>query len=278
MLPAGLDILGRPKGENRIAHGLQPWEDGPERNRLKGRVKCKMRKTKSAVRNGETREEGVKTYPCGSAPVWKTLAEVLGLCQSERSQCAAAMRRSDGAGQRYSGGWRFGLTDARVPTLTAKRICRFLPAVPGGWMRLTRQAFRVLRVATWRKWPLSSTIELPPRRQPPAVVTLRYKAVPKSGRHARLSGTSNLRPAVWGTQLDQSSRLGLRAKEMKGRSAGSSAGQPGFGAVSSLTQAAVGPRRASSRLNPRQAKQHPFNPGHRSAGRLVHRQVRKVQP
>ena len=31
MLPAGLDILGRPKGENRIAHGLQPWEDGPER-------------------------------------------------------------------------------------------------------------------------------------------------------------------------------------------------------------------------------------------------------
>jgi len=23
MLPAGLDILGRPKGENRIAHGLQ---------------------------------------------------------------------------------------------------------------------------------------------------------------------------------------------------------------------------------------------------------------
>ena len=33
ILPAGLDILGRPKGENRIAHGLQPWEDGPERNR-----------------------------------------------------------------------------------------------------------------------------------------------------------------------------------------------------------------------------------------------------
>jgi hypothetical protein len=29
LLPAGLDILGRPKGENRIAHGLQPWEDGP---------------------------------------------------------------------------------------------------------------------------------------------------------------------------------------------------------------------------------------------------------
>ncbi len=245
---------------------------------LSGRVKCKMRKTKSAVRNGETREEGVKSYPCGSAPVWKTLAEVLGLCQSGRSQCAAAMRRNDGAGQRYSGGWRFGLIDARVPALTAKRNCGFLPAVPGGLMRLTRQAFRVLRVATWRKWPLSSTIELPPRRQPPAVVTDRYKAVPKSGRHARLSGTSHLRPAVWGTQLDQSSCLDPRAKGMKGRSVGSSAGQPGFGVVSSLAQAAVGPGRASSRLNPRQAKQHPFNPGHRPAGRLVNRQVRKVQP
>src|ERR1700752_4378572 len=32
MLPAGLDILGRPKGENRIAQRLQPWEDVPERN------------------------------------------------------------------------------------------------------------------------------------------------------------------------------------------------------------------------------------------------------
>src|ERR1700751_2133035 len=103
-----------------------------------------MRKTKSAVRNGETREEGVKAYPCGSAPVWKTLAEVLGPRQSGRSQCAAAMRRNDGAGQRYSGGWRFGLIDARVPALTAKRNCGFLPAVPGGLMRLPRQAFRVL--------------------------------------------------------------------------------------------------------------------------------------
>jgi len=156
------------------------------------------------------------------------------------------MRRSDGAGQRYSGGWRFGLIDARVPALTAKRICRFLPAVLGGLMRLIRRAFRVPRVA--------------------------------SGCYTRLSGTSNLRPAVWGTQLDQSSPLGLRAKEIKGRSAGSSACQPGFGVVSSLAQAAVGPGRASSRLNPRQAKQHPFNPGHRRAGRLVNRQIRKVQP
>jgi len=241
-------------------------------------VKCKMRKTKSVVRNGETREEGVKAYPCGSAPVWKTLAKVLGLCQSGRSQCAAAMGRNDGASQRYSGGWRFGLIDARVPAPTAKRNGGFLPAVPGGWMRLTRQAFRVLRVATWRKWPLSSTIELPPRRPPPAAVTDRYKAVPKSGRHARLSGTSFLRPAVWGTQLDQSSGLGPLAKAIKGRSAGSSVGRPGFGVVSSLAQAAVGPGRASSRLNPRPAKQHPSHLGPRQTERLVYRQVRKVQP
>ena len=41
MLPAGLDILGRPKGENRIAHGLQPWEDGPERNRPERAAECR---------------------------------------------------------------------------------------------------------------------------------------------------------------------------------------------------------------------------------------------
>lgn len=243
-----------------------------------GRVKCKMRKTESAVTNGETREDGVKSYPCGSAPVWKTLAEVLGLCQSGCSQCAAAMGRSDGASQRHSGGWRFGLIDARVPALTAKRSCWFLPAAPGGLMRLIRRAFRVLRVATWRKWPFSSTIELPPRRRPPAVVTDRYKAVPKSGLYARLSGTSFLRPAVWGTQLDQSSPLGLGAKATKGRSAGSPAGPPGFGVVSSLAQAAVGPGRASSRSNPSPAKQHSSHTGHRPVERLVHRQVRKVQP
>lgn len=240
-------------------------------------MKCKVRKTKSAVINGETRDEGVKSYPCGSASVWKTLAEVLGQGQSGCSQCAAAMRRNDGASQRHSGGWRFGLIDARVPAPTAKRSCGFLPAALGGLMRLIRRAFRVLRVATWRKWPFSSTIELPPRRQSPAVVTDRYKAVLKGGCHARLSGTSHLRPAVWGTQLDQSSPLGPRAEEMKGRSAGSPVCHPGFGVVSSLAQAAVGPERASSRSNPRPAKQHPFHTGNRRAGRLVHRQVRKVQ-
>jgi len=245
---------------------------------LSGRVKCKMRKTKSAVRNGETREERVKSYPCGSAPVWKTLAKVLGLGQNERSQCAAVMRRSDGAGQRCSGGWRFGLTDARVPALTAKRICGFLPADPGGCMRLDRQAFRVLRVATWRKRSLSSTIELPPRRQPLAAVTVRYKAVPKSALYARVSGTSHLRPAVWGTQLDQSRRSGLQARATKGRSVGSSDCHPGYGVVSSLAQAVVGPERASSRSNPRQAKQHPSNAGNRQPERLVNRQARKVQP
>jgi len=84
------------------------------------------------------------------------------------------------------------------------------------------------------------------KRQPPAVVTDRYKAVPKSGRHARLSGTSHLRPAVWGTQLDQSSPLGPRANEMKGRSAGSSACQPGFG--ESILVSCVTPLRPSSAI------------------------------
>jgi hypothetical protein len=36
-LAVSLDILHRPKGENRTAHGLQPWVDVPERIALKGR-------------------------------------------------------------------------------------------------------------------------------------------------------------------------------------------------------------------------------------------------
>jgi hypothetical protein len=234
--------------------------------------------TESEVINGETREEGVKSYPCESVLVWKTLAKVLGLCQSGRSQCAAVMRRSDGAGQRYSGGWRFGLTDARASALMAKRFCRFLTAELGGAMRQTRRAFRVLRAVTWRKWSHSSTIELPPRRQPPVAVTERYKAVLKGGPYARISGTSHLRPAVWGTQLDQSTRSGFRAKAMKGRSAGSSVCQPGLGVVSSWAEAAVGPERASSRSNPRPAKQHSVKAENWQAGRLVNRQVGKEKP
>ena len=234
--------------------------------------------TESEVTNGETREEGVKSYPCESALVWKTLAEVLGPRQNGRSQCAAVMRRSDGAGQRYSGGWRFGLTDARVSAPTAKRFCCVLTAELGGFMRQTRRAFRVLRVVTWRKWSHSSTIELPPRRRPMAAVKECYKAVLKGAPYARVSGTSHLRPAVWGTQLEQSSRSGLRAKAMKARSAGSSVCRPGVWVVSSWTQAAIGPERASSRSNPRQAKQHPPKTENRQTERFVNRQVGKGEP
>jgi hypothetical protein len=232
--------------------------------------------TKSEVTNGETGKEGVKSYPCESALVGKTLTEVLVLDQGGRSQCAAVMRRNEGAAQRYSGGWRFGLIDARVSALAAKRICRILSADLGGSMRQTRRAFRVLRAATWRKRSCSSTIELPPRRQLRLAVTQRYKAVLKGVAHAGASGTSHLRPAAWGDQLDQSSRLGRKAKALKGRTAGSSVGQLAHGEVSSWTKAAIGPERASSRSNPRQAKQHSVKPEKRQTGRLVNRQVRKV--
>jgi hypothetical protein len=36
-----LDILHRPKGENRIAHGLQPWEDVPERIAPERAAECR---------------------------------------------------------------------------------------------------------------------------------------------------------------------------------------------------------------------------------------------
>jgi hypothetical protein len=59
----------------KVATGLSPTLGTLKINefalKLKGRVKCKVRKTKSAVINGETRDEGVKSYPCGSAPCGK---------------------------------------------------------------------------------------------------------------------------------------------------------------------------------------------------------------
>ena len=227
--------------------------------------------TKSEVTNGETGKEGIKAYPCESALVGKTLAEVLGQCQGGRSQCAAAMRRNEGARQRYSGGWRFGLIDARVSTPSAKRICPTLRAELGGPKRQTRRAFRVLRVATWRKRSDSSTIELPPRRPSLTAVTERYKAVPKSVPHAGASETSYLRLAVWGAQLERSSHLGLRAERAKARTTGRSVGHLGYGVVSSWTEAAIGPERASSRSNPSRAKQRSAKTQKRQTGRLVNR-------
>src|ERR1700731_4865302 len=119
-----------------------------------------MRKTESAVTNGETREDGVKSYPCGSAPVWKTLAEVLGRCQSGCSQCAAAMGRSDGASQRHSGG--VALRPDRRASPRPDGEAQLLVSSGSSWRldAVNPPGFSVLRVATWRKWPFSSTIEL----------------------------------------------------------------------------------------------------------------------
>lgn len=145
----------------------------------------------------------VKSYPCGSVPVWKLLAELVSLPHGGCSQCGAAMLRSEGASQQYSGGWRLGLTVARTPALTVKRSPWFLPMAPGVSKRLPRRATRVLRVATWRKWWILRTIE-DPRRSGFGWITPSYKAVPKRSADAAVSGTSRLRPALWGSQLGQS--------------------------------------------------------------------------
>jgi hypothetical protein len=57
-----LDILHRPKGENRTAHGLQPWEDVPERIALKGRPSAghySQRKRSSKATRWRFRSSGV---------------------------------------------------------------------------------------------------------------------------------------------------------------------------------------------------------------------------
>jgi hypothetical protein len=226
--------------------------------------------------NGETRGRGVKSYLCGSVPVQKSLVKLAGLSRGGRSQRIAAMRCGEGADQRYSGGWRFGLTDARVSALAAKRTGWFLPVGLGGSIRLIRRAFRVMRVATWRKRSSLSTIELPHRPRVLPVVTGRYKAVPKDLPHAMVSVTSFLRRAVWGTQLDQSNHSGPRTRVTKGRSAGSRVRLLRTGVVSLPAQAAFGPGCASSHLNPQQAKQHSPFPESSLACRSVGRQVQPI--
>ena len=148
--------------------------------------------------------EQVKSYLCGSVPVQKLLAEPGSLAPGGCSQCGSAMSRSEGASQQYSGGWRFGLVDARVPALTAKRNCCSFSAVPCVLIRLPRWAFRVLRVATWRKRSIIRTIE-DPRRSRFGGTTGCYKALPKCVLYAAVHGTGSLRPVVRGCQLGQSS-------------------------------------------------------------------------
>jgi hypothetical protein len=67
----GLDIWTAQFGviyAPKVAEGLSPTLGTLKINefalKLKGRVKCKMRKTKSAVINGETRDEGVNLTHC----------------------------------------------------------------------------------------------------------------------------------------------------------------------------------------------------------------------
>ena len=217
-----------------------------------------------------------KSYLCGSVPVRKSLAKPAGqVARGGCSQCGPAMGRSEGAFQRYSGGWRIGLTDARVSAAWAKRTCRVMTAGLGGFRRLSHRATRVLRVVTWRKRSFSHTIELPLRPQARPAVTEGYKAVPKSPPYAVVSGSSFLRSALWGTQQSQSSRLSREGAAIKGSSSGSPARLRRFGQVSSPAQAAFGPWRASSRLNPGSAKQQSVTSAVAFRDGQSERQVRK---
>ena len=205
--------------------------------------------------NGEIREKRVKSYLRGSVPVQKSLAKPAGQHRGERCQCAPAMGCNEGAGQRYSGGWRLGLTEARASAVTAKRTGGFLAAGLDGLKRLPHRADRVDRVVTWRRRPVVWTIE-DPRRLRASGATGRYKAVSKSALHAADQETRFLRLLAWGSQLDQSSRSLLGVWVVKGRSSGSPSWSRSHGTVSSADKSLFGPGRASLRPNPQPAKQH----------------------
>lgn len=192
---------------------------------------------------------------CAGPPVQKSLAKPAGQHRGERCQCAPAMGRNEGAGQRYSGGWRLGLTEARASAVTAKRTGGFLAAGLDGLKRLPHRADRVDRVVTWRKWSFVSTIE-DPRRLRASGATERYKAVSKSVLHATIRVTRFLRRSVWGSQLDQSSCSLSGVRAVKGRSSGSPSWSRSYGTVSSAVKSLFGPERASLRSNPQPAKQH----------------------
>ncbi len=168
----------------------------------------KTRKTKSKGQREQTvrcRCEAVSNpthagpCPCGSR--WqKSRGSPVAHAASAAQQCAVTKWPANTT----PGGGVFGLSDARASALIAKRGRFSLKAFPVGFIRLRRRATWVLRVATWRKRSFLLTIE-DPRRSRLGGITERYKAVPKCAPQATLSGTSLLRPAVWGSQLDQSS-------------------------------------------------------------------------
>ena len=57
-------MIYAPKVAKRLSPTLGTLKINEFALKLKGRVKCKVRKTKSAVINGETRDEGVNPTHC----------------------------------------------------------------------------------------------------------------------------------------------------------------------------------------------------------------------
>lgn len=217
-------------------------------------------KTNGAVRDFQSRAQ---SYLRGSVSVQKSPAKLRGSASGECSQCATATRRSEGACWPYSGGWRFGLTVARASALAAKRIGRSLPAFPGVPIRLERRATRVLRVVTWRKRSFMPTIEDPrcslTRPRGARRTTGCHKAVPKSNLHAPVSATSRLRRAVWGCQLDRSSRPPRAGGERSFPRKSLRALLPGEQSTPAI-QAAVGPERPLLVPTRTRVKQHSAAP------------------
>jgi hypothetical protein len=118
--------------------------------------------------------------------VQKSMTKPLGPAQWECSQDRSVMVCLDEARQRYSGGCRVGLTVVRASAPMVKHESPASVGLPKGSVRLLSSANRVLGGATWRKWSLTHTGEVPLCPRLTRGVTSTYKVHPKWSPHARV--------------------------------------------------------------------------------------------
>ncbi len=129
----------------------------------------------------------------------------------ERSQCDAAMRRSQEASFRGPMGLRLGRVKGRASPHWAKSgvsaSIRRLPAP--AYAVSGRQIDQVIHAITQDTWLGHVTGEVPRCLPPQAGVNNGYKQHVKGQRHAPVAGTVSYRPRLQGCQQSQSSPVSL---------------------------------------------------------------------
>ena len=189
-------------------------------------------------------ETETESYLCESALVQKGRTKPSASRRGERSQCVAAMWRSEEAGPLHSEGLRVGLADVRASALTAKHDRLSQQLVPRPCRRLLVAATWVMGVITWRKWPSHITGEVPPCPDAVYRVSHSYKAQPKGKGHARVQRRPSQSPLIWGYQQNQS-RSSHAAMTERGNQIEQSGRNSDMGTASRSIQATKWPAVAS---------------------------------